>query len=158
LARIGARLFGELIERFGTSGVVPEDLHWSRARFLRTAGHLVEAVAASEVLHAGGLRDPDSRKILATTRTGALLDLFDARGDRALLMLAERSLEIACALGPADEELRGLAPRPPLEARLRRYGNAQAMLARMRRDAAWRLDFPYRVRRLLASRAVRKAA
>ena len=36
------------------------------------------------------LRDPDARKILATTRTGALLDLFDARGDRALLMLAGR--------------------------------------------------------------------
>jgi hypothetical protein len=111
LARLGARLMRELIERAANSGLVAEDLHWRHVWFLWRAGNLVEAVEASEMLHTGGLRNPGDQKVLATTRAGALLDLFEARADGATLAKAERSLKVAYALEPGDEKVKELYRR-----------------------------------------------
>jgi hypothetical protein len=111
VARVGARFFADMLAMFSARGAAPEDLHWRLTWCLRTAGQLPDAVASSEVLHNADLRDPGARKLLATTRAGALLDLFEARGEAALLERAERCLKIAWALGPGDEEASALYRR-----------------------------------------------
>jgi hypothetical protein len=104
LVRVGARLFATLIDSFGAVGKVPDDLHWRRAWFLRTAGQLREAVAASDLLHTGALIDPGDRKVLARVRAGALLDLFDVDGDAKWVSLAEKAAAEDLAATRRDEE------------------------------------------------------
>ena len=111
LARIGARVFEALMIRFGERQVVPDDLHWRRARLLHAAGRAVEAVAASDVLHARSVMDAGARRHLATTRVGALLDIYDVNGDANCLVQADRSLSIAKGHGPEGVEIRSLCRR-----------------------------------------------
>lgn len=61
----------------------------------------------SDVLHEGSLRDPGARKVLATTRAGTLLDLFEATGQAKWSALAERAMKVAYALGPQDDAVKG---------------------------------------------------
>lgn len=65
----------------------------------------------SDVLHEGSLRDPGARKVLATTRAGTLLDLFEATGQAKWSALAERAVKVAYALGPQDEEVKAVYRR-----------------------------------------------
>lgn len=105
LARLGARMFAQLAERFEATGGVPDDLHWRRAWCLRSSGQLREAVAVSDVLHAGRVKDAGAQKVLATTRAGALLDLFEVTGEVKWLSLAERAAKVAYAIDPNGEEV-----------------------------------------------------
>lgn len=111
LARVGARVFRLLLSRFAAAGRIPDDLHWRLARCLRSSGQLREAVAVSEVLHTGSVKEPEARKFLATTRAAALLDLYEATHDTSLFALAERVAKVAYALGPADEEIKSVYRR-----------------------------------------------
>jgi hypothetical protein len=121
LARVGARLFATLIAGYAAAGKTPDDdLHWRLAWFLRTAGRLQEAVAASDILHTGELTDPADRKVLARTRTGALLDLFDVDGDAKWVSLAEGAAAQDLAAAKRDEEAWNIYHR--LKAAHRRLG------------------------------------
>ncbi len=111
LARIGARILAQLAERFAVTGSVPDDLYWRRSWFLRAAGQLREAVAVSEALHLGQVKEQGARKVLATTRTAALLDLFDATGEAKWLALADRAARVAYAIAPNDEEVKAVYRR-----------------------------------------------
>jgi hypothetical protein len=120
LARFGARLFATLADRYAAVGRIPDDLHWRRAWFLRTSGQLREAVAVSDILHAGDLRDAGDRKVLARTRAGTLLDLFDIDGDGKWVSLAEKAAAVGLAAAPRDEEAWNIEHR--LNAARRRLG------------------------------------
>jgi hypothetical protein len=117
LARVGARVFAELAERFAAAGNVPDDLYWRRTWFLRSSGQLREAVSASDGLHRGQVKDQGARKLLATVRAAVLLDLFDATGEAKWLGLADRAARVAYAIAPAEEEVKAV------------YGRLQAMRA-----------------------------
>jgi hypothetical protein len=120
LARFGARLFATLAERYAAVGTIPDDLHWRRTWFLRTSGQLREAVAVSDILHAGELSDAGHRKVLARTRAGTLLDLFDIDGDGKWVSLAEKAAAVGLAAAPRDEEAWNIERR--LNAARRRLG------------------------------------
>lgn len=106
LARAGARIFSDLAARFAAAGGIPDDLHWRRAWFLRASVRLREAIAVSDALHAGNIKEPGARKFLATTRMGSLMDLFEVTGDLTLLALADRAGKVAYAVGPHDDEVK----------------------------------------------------
>ncbi len=57
------------------------------------------------VLHAGRVKDGGAQKVLATTRAGALLDLFEVTGEVKWLSLAERAAKVAYAIDPNGEEV-----------------------------------------------------
>jgi hypothetical protein len=111
LARIGARVLAQLAERFAAAGGIPDDLYWRRAWFLRVAGQLREAVAVSDALHMGQVKEQGARKLLATTRAAVLLDLFDATGEVKWLALADRAARVAYALAPEEEEVKAVYRR-----------------------------------------------
>jgi hypothetical protein len=105
LARTGAGVFREVVARFeAETGDVPDDCHWRVAKLLRSCKELTEAIAVSAVLHDGRIRSQVDRKLLATTRVAALIDLWELRHDKALLLEADRAFEIARAIGHDDEE------------------------------------------------------
>ncbi len=106
LARVGARILEQLAEQFAATGSVPDDLYWRQTWFLRASSQLREAVAASDALHLGQVKEQGSRKLLATTRAAALLDLFDATGEAKWLALADRAARVAYAIAPNDEEVK----------------------------------------------------
>ena len=107
-ARTAARLLGRVFLRFEALGAVPEDLHWRMAVLLRQAGQLQAAIAASDVLYTrSGLRE-DTRRYLASTRAGSLLDLAEAQATPSVLVEAERALRTAWALAPGDGSLRAM--------------------------------------------------
>ena len=56
------------------------------------------------------MRDPQARKLLATTRVGALLDLWRVTRETALVRQAERAFKVAWALGRDDAEVLELRP------------------------------------------------
>ncbi|HTB48072.1 MAG TPA: hypothetical protein VK741_30930 [Acetobacteraceae bacterium] len=109
--RWGARLFREVFALCRNAGsAVPDDCHWRLAALLRQAGELREAIAVSDVLHAGMVRDPQARKLLATTRVGALLEQWRATRGVELARQADRALKVAWAIGRDDAEVLGLRP------------------------------------------------
>jgi len=122
-ARSGARLFRAVFALCREAGAtVPDDCHWRLAWFLRQAGELREAVAVSDILHSGDVRDPQARNLLATTRVGALLQLWRVTREAKLVRQADQAFKVAWATGRDDEEV--LALRPALnraleQARLR---------------------------------------
>ena len=120
LARVGARLFAAMAERFAAQDRIPADLYWRRASLLRTAGHPRDAVAVSDVLDTGGPSDPVARKFLATVRGAALLDLFDQDANSQWVTLAKQAVAVAMAWIPRDEEVWALDRR--LRAAQRRLG------------------------------------
>lgn len=120
LARFGARLFGRLAERHAAVGNIPDDMHWRRTWFLRISNQLREAVTVSDVLHAGDLSDAGDRKVLARTRAGTLLDLFDLDGNAGWVTLAEKAVAVSQALAPREEETWSINGR--LKAAQRRLG------------------------------------
>jgi hypothetical protein len=71
---------------------------------LRASGQLREAVAASDILHGGELTNAGDRKVLASIRAGALLDLFDVDGHAKWVSLAEKAASVTLAATPRDEE------------------------------------------------------
>jgi len=110
-ARAGARMFRDVFALCAAAGTpVPDDCHWRLAALLRQAGELREAVAVSDVLHTGEMRDPQARKLLATTRVGALLDLWRVTRETALVRQVERAFKVARALGRDDAEVLELRP------------------------------------------------
>jgi len=111
LARIGARVLGQLADRFAAAGSVPDDLYWRRTWFLRAGGQLREAVAVSDALHMGQVKEQGARKLLATTRAAALLDLFDTTREVKWLALADRAARVAYALAPEEEEVKAVYRR-----------------------------------------------
>ncbi len=120
-ARAGARLFRLAFTLCREAGMaVPDDCHWRLATLLRQAGDLREAIAVSDVLESGEVRDPQARKLLATTRVGALLDLWRVTRETALVRQAEHAFKIAWALGREDAEVLGL--RSPLNRALEQVG------------------------------------
>ena len=121
LARAGARLMREVIDLYrARKALVPEDCHWRLAKLLRNAGALREALDASASLETSAIKDAGARKILATTRCAALLDLWDATGESDLLDQAQRAFGVAWAVGQRDDELEHLRLR--LNRILRRSG------------------------------------
>jgi hypothetical protein len=107
LARTGARVLAELAERFATAGGgVPDDLYWRQTWFLRTSSQLREAAAVSEALHLGKVKEQGARKLLATTRAAALLDLFEATGEVKWVALADRAIRVANAIAPEEDEVK----------------------------------------------------
>ncbi len=110
-ARSGARLFREVFALCRESGsAVPDDCHWQLATFLRHAGELREAIAVSEVLHSGDVRDPQALKLLATTRVGALLELWRVTREAGLVRQAAQAFKVAWAVGRDDAEVLELRP------------------------------------------------
>jgi hypothetical protein len=110
-ARAGARLFREVFAVCQAAGVaVPDDCHWRLATLLRHAGELREALAVSDVLVSGGIRDEQARKLLATTRVGALLELWRMTRATTLVRQADQAFKIAWALGRDDPEVLELRP------------------------------------------------
>ncbi len=119
--RWGARLFREVFALCRNAGsAVPDDCHWRLAALLRQAGELREAIAVSDVLHTdvlhtdvlhrGTVRDPQARKLLATTRVGALLELWRATREVELVRQADRAFKVAWAIGRDDAEVQALRP------------------------------------------------
>ncbi len=120
-ARTGARLFGEALALCRDAGMaVPDDYHWRLATLLRQAGELREAVAASDVLGSDTVGDPRARRLLATTRTAALLELWRRTRDSELVRQADQAFRIAWALGRNDPEV--LELRPALNRALEQAG------------------------------------
>jgi len=112
LARVGARALDDMAGTISkTGGRPPDSLHWQRASLLRAANKLEEAVAASEILVTTGVRDEGARRILATTRAAALLDLFEARRAPDLLARAWESAGIAFAIDQNDEKVQAVYRR-----------------------------------------------
>jgi hypothetical protein len=110
--QVAADVLARLSARFTELGrAVPDDLYWRRAALLRSLGKLKEAVAISDVLDQEVLRDPDDRRILAATRCGALLDLFEATREAPWLASAERAFRIAKEIAPGDEAVERLDNR-----------------------------------------------
>jgi hypothetical protein len=110
-ARSGARLFRAVFALCRSSGsAVPDDCHWRLATFLRHAGEVREAIAVSEVLHSGAVRDQQARKLLATTRVGALLQLWRVTRETELVRQAAQAFRIAWAIGRDDAEVLELRP------------------------------------------------
>lgn len=123
LARAGARIFSDLAARFEAAGGVPDDMHWRRVWFLRASGQFREAIAASEVLHSGSIKEPGARRVLATVRMAALMDLHEATGDLALLASADRAGKVGYAAGPHDDEIKAAYRRlDALRARASKQG------------------------------------
>jgi hypothetical protein len=111
LTRTGARVFAELAERSEAAGGVPDDLYWRRTWFLRASSQLREAVAVSDALHMGKVKEQGARKLLATTRAAALLDLFEATGEVKWVALADRAIRVANAIAPEDDEVKAVYRR-----------------------------------------------
>ena len=83
---------------------IPEDCYWRLATLLRLAGNLREAIAVSEILNQPIVKDPGNRKVLATTRGGALLQLWEATGEDTLLDQAQAAFNVAWALSRTDNK------------------------------------------------------
>jgi hypothetical protein len=119
--RWGARLFREVFALCRNAGfAVPDDCHWRLATLLRQAGELREAIVVSDVLHSGAVRDQQARKLLATTRAGALLELWRATREVELVRQADRAFKVAWAIGHEDAEV--LELRPALNRALEQAG------------------------------------
>nr|WP_294525544.1 hypothetical protein [uncultured Rhodopila sp.] len=112
-ARRGKLMFRRLLDMCVRRNLpVPEDSHWRLACLARHTGNPQEAVAASDILHQKDRpKDQVCRKLLATTRCAALLDLWDATQEAALVREAERAFKVARAIAPRDEEVDTLRRR-----------------------------------------------
>lgn len=106
LARTAASIMADEMARYERTGSsVPEDLYWLYSALLRQGREWRRAVEVSEVLYQGRFERTDHRRLLATTRAAALLDLVEFSGDRGLLPEAKRAADMAFALGPGDQEV-----------------------------------------------------
>jgi hypothetical protein len=110
LARKGKLLFRGLVEMCHRRNLpVPEDCHWRLACLARTTGDLREAVAVSDILHqADRPKDEVRRKLLATTRCAALIDLWEVNAQAGLIREADKAFKVAWAIAPNDEEVEAL--------------------------------------------------
>ncbi len=124
LAHKGKLMLSRLVAICGELNLpVPEDCHWRLACLARNTGNLREAVAVSDILYdRQQLQDADCRKLLATTRCAALLDLAEADpgGERDHLREAQKAFNVAWAIAPRDAEVDALRWR--LNHGLRRAG------------------------------------
>ena len=113
LARRGKLMFHRLAEMCHQQNLpVPEDCHWRLARLARTIGDLREAVAVSDILNDRDRVKGDlCRKLLATTRCAALIDLWEVNAQPDLVSEAENAFKAAWAIGPREEELDALRGR-----------------------------------------------
>ncbi len=109
---LGAQAFKRLTVMCAAKGQpAPEDVHWRTACLLRYAGALREAIAASDVLNGPTLRDRGARKILATTRAAALLDLWGETHEVKFVREADAAFRLAWGIDRHNEELQALKPR-----------------------------------------------
>lgn len=110
LARKGKLLFRRLMEMCHRQNLpVPEDCHWRLACLARTTGDLQEAVAVSDILHqADRPKDEVCRKLLATTRCAALIDLWEVNAQAGLIREADKAFKVARAIASKDEEVEAL--------------------------------------------------
>nr|WP_294553516.1 hypothetical protein [uncultured Rhodopila sp.] len=113
LASRGKLIFRRLVEICQQQHVpVPEDCHWRLACLARTSGDLLEAVAASDILHRHDRpKDDVCRKLLAARRCAALIDLWEVNAQAALLREAEKAFKVAWAVAPREEEVDALRGR-----------------------------------------------
>jgi hypothetical protein len=111
MQRLGAQVFKRLAALCAAKGQqAPEDVHWRIACLLRYAGALREAIAESDILNGPSLRDQGPRKILATTRAAALLDLWRVTHEVKLVREADAAFRVAWGIDPDDEQLQALRP------------------------------------------------
>jgi hypothetical protein len=105
LARKGKLLFRRLADLCRVQQrPVPEDCHWRLACLARMTGDFQEAIAVSDVLHKPeGRKDDLCRKLLATTRSAALIDLWEVTARTSLLREAEKAFKVAWSIAPEEE-------------------------------------------------------
>ena len=110
LARKGKLLLHRLMAICGEQNrPVPDDIYWRLASLARNAGDLQDAIAVSDILHQPDRPiDEACRKLLATTRCAALIDLWDVNAQPVLLRKAERAFKVAWAISAQDEEVDNL--------------------------------------------------
>ncbi len=111
IQRLGAQIFRRMAAMCEAKGQrPPEDIHWRDACLLRYAGALRDAIAASDVLNEAPFRDTGARKLLATTRTAALLELWQATREARLVREADAAFRVAGEIDWHDKELQALKP------------------------------------------------
>jgi hypothetical protein len=113
LARRGKLMFRRLVELCQQQRLpVPDDCYWRLACLARTSGDLWEAIAISDILHDRDRPMDDlCRKLLATTRCAALIDLWEVTAQASLVRDAEKAFHVALAIAPREAEIDALRSR-----------------------------------------------